>query len=269
MIKVAVCGAAGRMGKRILTLAGEQKDLFEISGAIDFSGCALKGLNIKDFTEIKESNIFLTDSLESCIKETDVVIDFSMPEPTIEHTKICAENNTPIVIGTTGLTNNQVGILKSTSEFLPIVFAPNMSVGVNLLFNLAKKVAKILDDSYDIEIVEAHHRFKKDAPSGTAKRLAELVAEGRDVSLEETGVYGRHGITGERKKGNIGVHAVRMGNVVGDHTVSFANLGERFELTHKAQSRDTFAMGSLKAATFIVKAEKGLYDMQDILGLKD
>lgn len=269
MIKVAVCGAAGRMGKRILTLASEMKGQFEISGAVDFSGCALKGLNIKDFTEIKDSSVSITDSLEFCVKETDVVIDFSVPEATIEHTKICARNNTPIVIGTTGLTDNQAGILKSASESLPIVFAPNMSVGVNLLFNLVKKVAAILDDNYDIEIVEAHHRFKKDAPSGTAKRLAELVAEGRNVSLEETGVYGRHGITGERKTGTIGIHAVRMGNVVGDHTVSFANLGERFELTHKAQSRNTFALGSLKAAMFIIKADKGLYDMQDVLGLKD
>ncbi len=268
MIKVTVCGAAGRMGRRILTLADRQKEVFEISGAVDFSGSPFKGSKITDFTEIKNSAILLADSLNSCIEQTDVVIDFSTPEATIEHTKISAEHNTPIVIGTTGLSENQTKKIESFSKSLSIVFAPNMSIGVNLLFNLVKKVAGILDDDYDIEIVEAHHRFKKDAPSGTAKRLAELVAEGRNVDLNEKGVYGRHGLTGERKKGNIGVHAVRMGSVVGDHTVSFANLEERFELTHKAQSRDTFAMGSLKAARFVVGVENGLYDMQDVLGLK-
>ena len=268
MIRLAVCGAAGRMGRRILSLAAAQKDVFQVTGAVDIPQNPMQGQKISLFTDYKDTEVKLTDSLEKVIDNVDVVIDFSSRECTIECAETCVKNKTALVIGTTGVTAEQVKELKKLAVDSPIVFAPNMSVGVNLLFNIVEKVASILDEEYDVEIVEAHHRFKKDSPSGTAKRIAEIIAEARGVDLEKDGVYGRQGIVGERKKGEIGIHAVRMGNVVGDHTVSFTNLGERFELTHKAESRDTFALGSLTAARFIADKTNGLYDMQDVLGLK-
>lgn len=268
MIRIAVIGAAGRMGQRILSLAGKNTDTFTIAGAVEYPSHPMIGKNISEFTDVKNSNIVLTPSTANCINNCDVVIDFSNPESTMDNAVQCRNSKKALVIGTTGLTGDQINSIKTYSSDIAMVVAPNMSVGVNLLFALVKKAAAILDEDYDIEITEAHHRFKKDAPSGTAKKLAEMAALGRGVNLADKAVYGREGITGERKKGDIGMHALRMGNVTGDHTVCFANLAERIEFTHKAESRDVFAIGALRAAVFVSSAKPGWYDMMDVLNLK-
>ncbi|RJP60870.1 MAG: 4-hydroxy-tetrahydrodipicolinate reductase [Candidatus Auribacter fodinae] len=268
MIKLAVCGAAGRMGQHILAHAVKDKESFQVVGAVEYKGHPLTGTKLRDINPEISLDVQITDSLKQVINAADVVIDFTTPESSLSNAQTCHAAGKVIVIGTTGFTPDQLDeIIKYTGK-IAIVLAPNMSVGVNLLFKLADIVASVLDDDYDCEIVELHHRFKKDSPSGTAARLAEIIAKARAVSLEDKGVYGRKGIVGERGKGDIGVHAVRLGNVVGEHTVSFANLGERIELTHKAQSRETFALGSLRAARFAVKASPGMYDMQDVLHLR-
>ncbi len=268
MIRLAICGAAGRMGRRILAMAYGQRETFEVRAAIDVPGNPLLGSPIGSFSEYQGSDVVLTDSLEAVLDDCDVVIDFSAPERSVVTAQQCAKAGVAVVIGTTGLTAEQVATLDEAAKNVPVVYAPNMSVGVNLLFKLVGMVAELLDDEFDIELVEAHHRFKKDAPSGTACRLAEIAAQARGVSLETHGNYGRKGIIGERKRGEIGIHTVRMGNVVGDHTVTFANLTERIELTHKAESRDTFAIGSLRAARFVMDKKSGRFDMQDVLGLR-
>lgn len=268
MIRVAVCGAAGRMGQRILTLAAQKPEVFTPVGAVEKSGHPFIGKKLSEFLEVKGLSVAVTDSLKNAIVSADAVIDFTAPETSLINAQICADKKVPVVIGTTGISAEQHQILIQYSQNIPMVVAPNMSVGVNLLFALAAKVAAVLSDEYDVEIVEAHHRFKKDAPSGTAKRLAEVIAQARNVNLDKNAVYGRKGIVGERPRGEIGIHAVRMGNVVGDHTVSFASLVEQVELVHKAQSRDVFAEGALRAAQFVVTAKTGIFDMQDVLGLK-
>jgi 4-hydroxy-tetrahydrodipicolinate reductase len=256
------------MGRLILAMAYAQRGHFEVRAAVDVPGNPLLGSPIGSFSEYKNTDVRLTDSLKSVLPDCDVVIDFSASEQSVKTAQECAQAGVAVVIGTTGLNAGQVALLDEAAKSVPVVYAPNMSVGVNLLFKLAGMIAQMLDEDYDVEIVEAHHRFKKDAPSGTACRLAEIIAQARGVSLETHGNYGRKGMVGERKAGEIGIHTVRMGNVVGDHTVTFANLGERIELTHKAQSRETFALGALKAARFIADKKSGRYDMQDVLGLR-
>jgi 4-hydroxy-tetrahydrodipicolinate reductase len=186
----------------------------------------------------------------------------------MEHLSIARKQGKAMVIGTTGLSKDDLAALREAAAVIPIMQAPNMSVGVNLLLKVLKDVARVLGDDYDIEIVEAHHRLKKDAPSGTALKMAEVIAQAVDRNLDEVGVYSRHGIIGERKKKEIGIQTVRAGDIVGDHTVLFGGLGERIEITHKASSRDTFARGALKAALWLAGKKPGLYDMQDVLGLK-
>ncbi|MCD6320356.1 MAG: 4-hydroxy-tetrahydrodipicolinate reductase, partial [Candidatus Desulfofervidaceae bacterium] len=213
--------------------------------------------------------IKVVGDLETIISEADVIIDFTYHSASLNHFKIAQKYNKPIVIGTTGFTPEEMAEIKGMAESVKCVLSPNMSVGVNLLFKLVPQVAKVLGEEYDIEIVEMHHRMKKDAPSGTAMKLAQLVAETMERDLEKVGVYGRKGLVGERKKEEIGVLSLRGGDVVGEHTVYFAGLGERIEITHRASSRETFARGALRAAKWIVKQEKnGIYDMLDVLGLK-
>jgi 4-hydroxy-tetrahydrodipicolinate reductase len=197
----------------------------------------------------------------------DVMIDFSLPAGTMKCIDACEAKKVPMVIGTTGLDGAQLERLGAAAKKIPIVFAPNMSVGVNLLLSIVGGVAKALGDGYDVEIVEMHHRFKKDAPSGTALKLAEEIAKAAGRDLRKHAVYGREGIVGERKPGEIGIHAVRGGDVVGEHTITFAGLGERIELTHKAASRETFARGALRAAKFLLCKKPGLYSMLDVLGI--
>jgi len=266
-MKIIMNGALGRMGRRILTLASEDRD-FIIAGAVDVHS-SQTGDDIGEIIGIGKTGVPLTDNLTGVIRNADVVIDFTLPDAVFETASVCAQSNVPLVVGITGLTQAEQEELARRTKTIPCVFAPNMSVGVNLLFKLVAETASILGGDYDIEITEVHHRFKKDAPSGTARRLAEIIAESRMTPLEDHAVYGRVGITGERPPNEIGIHAIRAGDVVGEHTVTFGTIGERIELTHKAQSRDTFAKGALRAAKFVVNAPPGMYDMQDVLGLKN
>ncbi len=259
MIKLTVCGAAGRMGNRIIALASVDKE-FKLVGAVESPDHNSLGKIVGD-------NITITSDFEHVVKNSDVIIDFTSPTATIEHINIAKKNNKPIVIGTTGLNNEQTDILKSVSKTIPVVFAPNMSIGVNLLFKLVREVSQKLSD-YDIEIIESHHNQKKDSPSGTANKFAEIIAETLNRNLTKTAVYGRKGIVGARKKEEIGISSIRAGDIVGEHTIVFAGIGERIELIHRAHSRDAFVSGALYAAKWIVNKPAGIYDMQDVLGLK-
>lgn len=266
-MKLVMHGAMGRMGRRIIALATEQDD-FEIVGAVDVI-TGDKPPDAGELAGVGTLGVPVTRDLRAVVDGADVVIDFTAPDATLASARLCGETGTPLVVGTTGLTADQRAEISNAVTGIPCVIAPNMSVGVNVLFMLAEKTAAVLGEDYDIEITETHHRFKKDAPSGTAARLAEIIAETLDTPLSEHAVYGRHGIIGERSRKEIGIHALRIGDVVGEHTVSFGTLGERVELVHKAQSRDAFASGALRAARFVVAAEPGLYDMRDVLGLND
>jgi len=222
----------------------------------------------KDDTEAAVvAEIDMGDELSSVIDTCDAVIDFSHHTATIEVAETCKNNNKILVIGTTGHTDAEIERIGRCAESIPVVFAPNFSVGVNTLFWLTRKAAEILGPDFDLEVVEMHHRLKKDAPSGTARRLAEILAEVRNLNYSADTRHGRHGIVGERTDHEIGVHAIRGGDVVGDHTVIFSGIGERIELTHKASSRQTFARGAIRAAKWAKSREPGLYDMQDVLGL--
>jgi 4-hydroxy-tetrahydrodipicolinate reductase len=267
MIKVVIAGAAGRMGRRLVSCVIGSKDL-KLSGATEFAGSPLIGRDAGIVAGLEPCGIELTSDIASLVKEADAVIDFSTG-PVLENAKLATAAGAAMVIGTTALSDTDRKTLAGLAEKGGrIVLASNMSVGVNLLFDLCAKVAKTLGDEYDVEIVEMHHSKKKDAPSGTAVSLAQVIAGARGLSYEKNCVHGRKGIVGERTRSEIGIHAVRGGDVIGDHTVIFATEGERIELVHKASSRDTFANGALKAVRFLAKAGPGLYNMQDVLGLK-
>ncbi len=244
MTKTIITGARGRMGQALIACAARFRDL-EVAAQVD-----------KD------------DDLTGIISQADVVIDFSLHSATPEIVKLCAKNKKAVVIGTTGHSNAEIKTIRSAQSAIPMVWASNFSTGVNTLFWLTRKAAEILGPGFDLEVVEMHHRMKKDAPSGTAKTLAEILAEARKLQLAKAARHGRTGIVGERTSAEIGIHSIRGGDVVGDHTVIFANAGERLELAHKASSRDTFANGALRAALWVVKQKPGIYDMQDVLGLK-
>lgn len=267
MAKMVVLGAAGRMGKSIINVISETKDA-ELIGAVEKSGHSDIGRDMGEMSGAGRSGVKLTDNFEKAIKKADCVIDFTFPEATMHHLDIAQKNNIAMVIGTTGFSHQQREKLKEAGKEIPIVAAPNMSVGVNCLLKIVSDTAKVLGKDYDVEIIEAHHRFKKDAPSGTAMRLAEALASGLGRDLDKVAVYERHGIIGERRPDEIGIQTIRAGDIVGDHTVIFGGQGERIEITHRAHSRDTFARGAVKAAMWIVNQPKGLYDMQDVLGLK-
>jgi len=244
MTKIIITGSKGRMGQALAACAKNFRDA-EIAGQID-----------KD------------DDLAAVIANGDVVVDFSAHTATPAVAALCARHQKPLVIGTTGHTDTDKFDITKVIAKIPVVWASNFSTGVNTLFWLTRKAAEILGPDFDLEVVEMHHRHKRDAPSGTAKTLAEILARARSLHLADAARHGRTGITGERKPSEIGIHSIRGGDVVGDHTVIFANTGERVELTHKASSRDTFANGALRAALWVVKQKPGLYDMQDVLGLK-
>lgn len=267
MIRVAVVGAAGRMGKSLIQAVSDTDDLV-LGAATERSGSSLVGSDAGELAGVGTLDVQLVDSLEKVVNDFDVVIDFTAPAVTMSHLSTCRANGKQMVIGTTGLSDEQKAELTAAAEEIGIVFAPNMSVGVNLCFKLLDMAAKTLGDGYDIEIIEAHHRHKVDAPSGTALRMGEVVAEALGRDLNECAVYGREGVTGERDPKTIGFETIRAGDIVGDHTVMFAAMGERVEITHKASSRMTFANGAARAAGWIMQREKGLFDMQDILGLK-
>jgi 4-hydroxy-tetrahydrodipicolinate reductase len=266
-MKIAVSGAAGRMGKRILALAHDHPDI-EISGALEGPANPALGRDAGENAGIGRLEVSISTDVEQALKQCDVLIEFSAPAASVEHAKAAATAGKAIVIGTTGFSEDQKKELAQVGTRTRCLVAPNMSMGVNLMFNLAEKVARALGDGYDVEIIEAHHRMKKDAPSGTADKLAQVVATALGRDLKEAGTYGRHGLVGERKPNEIGVMAVRGGDIVGDHTVMFVTNGERIELTHRAHSRNAFAKGAIQAALWLISRPNGLYDMQDVLGLK-
>jgi 4-hydroxy-tetrahydrodipicolinate reductase len=274
MIRVIVAGAAGRMGRRIISIVSETKGV-ELGGALEIKGHP--GLNQdagmvagggKLGVKIESDLKAIIDRSKKTAVDKPVVIDFTKPQASLEHLRIASKQGVPMVIGTTGFSPRESTELKRMARMIPCVWAPNMSVGVNLLFKLSTEAARILGEDFDVEIIEAHHRRKVDAPSGTALRIGELIAEALNRSFENVGTYGRRGRIGERTKKEIGIQVVRAGDIVGEHTVIFGGEGERLEITHRAQSRDNFARGSVRAAQWLVKRKKGLYDMMDVLGLK-
>jgi 4-hydroxy-tetrahydrodipicolinate reductase len=254
------------MGSTLVRLIHESRAM-RLAGAVEFSGNPQLGKDAGEVAGVGKVGVPIDADLASLIKGAGVIIEFTAPDATLEHVKIAAEKNIPIVVGTTGLNQKQLDEINKLSRRTRVLISANMSLGVNLLVSLMGKVAAILGDDYDVEIVEAHHRFKKDAPSGTALALAKPIAAALKRDLDQAGVYGRKGIVGERTKQEIGLLSVRAGDIVGEHTVIFGGLGERIEFIHRAQSRETFARGALRAAQWLVKQKKGLYGMQDVLGL--
>jgi len=267
MINMTVSGASGRMGSRIIALS-KNIDALNLTGALEQKNHQHLGKDIGEVIGIGSMGVTITDNIMDAISQVNVIIDFSSPSATIACLKSLAASPIPVVIGTTGFSKDEVEHIKLYAQNTPCVFAPNMSVGVNLLLKVLADIAKVTQNDYDIEIVEAHHRLKKDAPSGTAMKMAQVLAAALNRNLEDTAVYARHGLIGERTQKEIGIQTVRAGDIVGEHTVLFGGLGERIEITHKASSRDTFARGALKAAQWVHKQTPGLYDMQDVLGLK-
>ncbi|HKT35740.1 MAG TPA: 4-hydroxy-tetrahydrodipicolinate reductase [Nitrospira sp.] len=267
MIKVIVAGAAGRMGSRLVALMKESSAL-SLVGAIEGKGHHALGEDAGEAAGVGKIGLPITDDLSALLDRGEVVIDFSAPEATLGHLRSVAEHRRAMVIGTTGLNAAQLDEVKSVARKIACVFSPNMSVGVNLIYKVISEMAKTLGDEYDIEVIEAHHRLKKDAPSGTALKIAEVLARAMNRDLDQVGVYARKGLIGERKKQEIGIQTIRAGDIVGDHTIVFGGMGERIEVTHRASSRDTFARGALRAARWVVKQPPGLYDMMDVLDLK-
>jgi 4-hydroxy-tetrahydrodipicolinate reductase len=267
-IRVVVCGAAGRMGGRVLHAVRSEQGM-EVTGATERSDAPQLGLDAGTVAGMEPLGVKISGSLEAALERgADVVIDFTAPAASLRHAQVCAARKVALVIGTTGIPTQGRAELAGRAKQIPIVLAPNMSVGVNVLFRLASEAARALGPGYEVEIVEMHHRAKKDAPSGTALRLAEVAAEALGIDLATAGVYERHGETGARRPGSIGVQALRGGDVVGDHTVHFLADGERLELTHRATSRDNFARGAVRATRWVVGKPAALYDMQDVLGFK-
>lgn len=267
MVNCIVTGTAGRMGRRIVDILIET-DGADVAGATERPGHDIIGMDIGDYLGLGRKGAAIADNLAAVVNFGDVVIDFTLPEVSARHIKAASDAGKAMVIGTTGFDEGGLAKIREASTKIPIVFAPNMSVGVNLLLKVLHDVASVLDEDYDIDIVETHHRHKKDAPSGTALKMAQVVAAGRGRSLDEVGVFTRHGIIGERKRGEIGVQTLRVGDVVGEHTVIFGTMGERIEITHKASSRDVFARGAVRAALWVAGRKPGLYSMHDVLGIK-
>ena len=271
MTKITILGAAGRMGGALIRGIANTPGL-ALAAAVDRADHPMAGKDAGITSGIAALNIPITGDRATAIAKADVVIDFTFHSEAPASIQEAVKINVAYVLGTTGLTDAEADGVKQAATKIPVVWAPNFSLGVNVLLDLVRRAAKVLDDSYDAEIVEMHHKHKKDAPSGTALGLGKALAQGRNVDLKDVALYGREGtlsqgITGERKRGDIAFHALRGGDVVGDHTVIFAADGERVEITHKASNRDCFALGALKAAQWLKGKQPGLYSMTDVLGL--
>jgi len=260
MLKVIVCGACGRMGKEVIAKICQSKEM-KLMGAIEAPDHPLIGEDIE--------GVKISSDLGKAIRPDCVIIEFTTPSATMEHLEIARKKKMPMVIGTTGFTEKEYAWIKEVSRNIPILISPNMSIGINILFKVVEEISRVLGKDFDKEIVEVHHRNKKDAPSGTAKRIAQIIARAEGKDLSRVGVYERKGLGKGRSEEEIGIHAVRGGSVVGDHTVLFAGKGERLEVTHRAESRQIFAQGAVLGAKFISKQKKGLYDLQDALGIKE
>jgi 4-hydroxy-tetrahydrodipicolinate reductase len=266
MADVVVAGAAGRMGTRLVALVQDDPGL-RLVAALEAPGHAAVGTDAGEVAGVGRLGVPITADPAAALGRDRILVEFSVAEATLAHLRLIAAGGGRAVIGTTGFSAEQRSEIARLAKDAPILVSPNMSVAVNVAFRVLADMARMLGDDYDVEITETHHRFKKDAPSGTALRMAEVVAEALRRDLGKAAVYGRHGLTGERTRAEIGIMSLRSGDVVGDHTVSFGALGERLELTHRAQSRDTYARGALRAARFVATAAPGLYSMADVLGL--
>ncbi len=266
MVKAIVAGAGGRMGGRIINMITATKGI-ELSGAFERPDSDTVGKDAGVVAGIGELGVPIADSIDKVIDAGDVIIDFTFHEATVKHAEKAAEKAKAMVIGTTGFSPEEYSRIEALSKSFPCVLAPNMSVGVNLLYKLLEMAAKVLGDDYDVEIVEAHHRMKKDAPSGTALQLGKVVAAALGRDFDKVAVFERHGLIGERSRQEIGIQTIRAGDIVGEHTVLFGGIGERVEITHKASSRDTFAKGAVRAAIWVKDRSAGFYNMQDVLGL--
>jgi 4-hydroxy-tetrahydrodipicolinate reductase len=267
MMRVAITGASGRMGLTLIQAIAQSTGL-TLTAAIDRKDSPIIGKDIGELIGADATGIKVTDNLAAVSKEFDVLIDFTRPDASIEYVEICRQAGKKLVLGTTGFSDTQKDQITAAAKNTAIMMAPNMSVGVNLSLKLLEMAAKVMGDYTDIEIIEAHHRHKVDAPSGTALRMGEVLAKALNRDLKDCAIYGREGITGERDRKTIGFSTIRAGDIVGDHTVMFADDGERLEITHKASSRLTFANGAVRAAVWLRDKQSGLHDMQDVLGLR-
>ncbi|MBA6253378.1 MAG: 4-hydroxy-tetrahydrodipicolinate reductase [Colwellia sp.] len=265
-VKVAILGCSGRMGRNLIQAAVEHKSIELVGGTVRASS-SFVNFDLGELAGIGAIGQKTATNLNDLL-DADVFIDFTAIETTLDNLKWCQQHHKALVIGTTGFSDEQVSIIEKAGELMPVILAPNTSVGVNLMFKLLEVTAKAIGDYTDIEIFEAHHRFKKDAPSGTAVKMGQVIADTLGRDLNKVAVYGREGITGERDKETIGFATVRAGDIVGEHTAFFADIGERLEITHRASSRMTFALGAMRAAFWLSEADNGFYDMQDVLGLK-
>jgi 4-hydroxy-tetrahydrodipicolinate reductase len=264
-MRMAIAGASGRMGRALVEAVSQAPDAVLV-GVLDRPGSSLLGQDATAFLGF-ESGVRVTDDLHAALEPAQILIDFTRPEGTLNHLQVCLAHGVKVVIGTTGFTPDQKALITRYAQSLPVVMAPNMSVGVNVVLRLLDQAARALSHGYDIEIIETHHRHKVDSPSGTALQMGEVVAHALGRDLAECAVYGREGVTGERDPSTIGFATIRGGDVVGDHTVLFAGVGERIEITHKSSSRATYAQGSLRAARFLMGRSSGLYGMEDVLDL--
>ena len=264
--RIAIAGASGRMGQMLIEAVGASIDC-KLVGALDVAGSPAIGLDAMAFLG-RSSGVLIGADLKAALAGADILIDFTRPEGTLAHLRVCRELGVKLVIGTTGFSEVQKAEIAAAGQDIAIVMAPNMSVGVNVTLKLLEMAAKALATGYDIEIIEAHHRHKVDAPSGTALKMGEVIAQALGRDLKECAVYAREGVTGERDPSSIGFAAIRGGDIVGDHTVLFAGTGERIEISHKSSSRATYAQGSLRAVRFLAGKQNGMFDMFDVLGLR-
>ena len=265
-VHIAIQGAAGRMGRRIAALAAVDPEL-DLTGAVEQAEHPAIGKSLRELG-IAPLECAVTDNIDAAAAGCDVLVSFATPEAGICAAEAAAKCGCALVVGTTGFTPEQQETFNRHAEGIPCIHAPNMSVGVNLMFKVVQDIARVLSSGYDVEIIEAHHRLKKDAPSGTAMKLAQLLAQSLNRELDKVGVYERRGMIGERSPEEIGIQTIRAGDIVGEHTVIFGGVGERLEIIHRAHNRDNFARGAVRAANWVVAQPPGFYDMQDVLGLK-
>jgi 4-hydroxy-tetrahydrodipicolinate reductase len=266
MVNIAVVGAAGRMGKILIEACVESENA-KLTVATEHPESTLIGTDAGEVAGVGKNNVIIVSNLDDAVNDFDVLIDFTRPAPTLNHLDWCVKKNKGMIIGTTGFSEDEKAQIDTAGKTIPIVFAANFSVGVTLSLKLLELTARVLGDSVDIEVIEAHHRHKVDAPSGTALKMGEVIAKTLDRTLDENAVYCREGVTGERNRKDIGFQTIRAGDIVGEHTVMFADIGERIEITHKASSRMTFAKGAVRAATWLGDQSPNVYDMQDVLEL--
>jgi len=269
MVRIAIAGAAGRMGRTLVEMCDQIKDRLSVTVATVLIDDPSVGIDSGLLSTGIANGVITSTDLSSCEGDFDVLIDFTEPNSTMEHLEICLKFQKAIVIGTTGLTDEQQGKIHEAGAQIPVMLSPNMSIGVNLCFDLLEKAAKVLGNDFDVEISEAHHRFKKDAPSGTALEMGKVVARALGRELDKVAVYGREGVGEQRDTAAIGFATVRAGDIVGDHTITFGGQGERIEIAHKASSRKTFASGAVRAASWLATKPAGDYSMREVLGLAD